>query len=98
MVRLATLCVECGASLARPTESSHVQRILSIPAGLARALGVLAPVLVALGGPDARAASATSPGIVAAQLRDAAMAGHNIAYSWVSELTMRFGPRPAGSA
>ena len=26
------------------------------------------------------------------------MAGHDIAYSWVSELTTRFGPRPAGSA
>jgi Zn-dependent M28 family amino/carboxypeptidase len=25
------------------------------------------------------------------------MAGHDIAYSWVSELTTRFGPRPAGS-
>ncbi|GAC1697776.1 MAG: M28 family metallopeptidase [Steroidobacteraceae bacterium] len=35
---------------------------------------------------------------VAAQLRDAAMAGHDVAYSWVSELTSRFGPRPAGSA
>ena len=35
---------------------------------------------------------------VAAQLRDAAMAGHDVAFSWVSELTSRFGPRPAGSA
>jgi carboxypeptidase Q len=34
---------------------------------------------------------------VAAQLRDAAMAGHDVAFSWVSELTSRFGPRPAGS-
>lgn len=34
---------------------------------------------------------------VAVQLRDAAMAGHDIAYTWVSELTTRFGPRPAGS-
>ena len=32
------------------------------------------------------------------QLRDAALAGHNVAYSWVSELTTRVGPRPAGSA
>jgi len=34
---------------------------------------------------------------VAAQLRDAAIAGHSPAYAWVSELTTRFGPRPAGS-
>jgi len=34
---------------------------------------------------------------VAAQLRDAAIAGHSSAYAWVSELTTRFGPRPAGS-
>ena len=33
----------------------------------------------------------------AAQLRDAALAGENIAWDWVSELTTRFGPRPAGS-
>jgi len=43
-------------------------------------------------------AGAPAPEVVAAQLRDAAMAGHTIAYSWVSELTTRFGPRPAGSA
>lgn len=36
--------------------------------------------------------------VIAAQLRDAALAGHDVAYSWVSELTTRFGPRPAGSA
>jgi carboxypeptidase Q len=46
----------------------------------------------------ALAASVPSPEVVAGQLRDAAMAGHDIAYSWVSELTTRFGPRPAGSA
>ncbi len=38
------------------------------------------------------------PESVAAQLRDAALAGHDIAFNWVSELTTRFGPRPAGSA
>jgi len=43
------------------------------------------------------AAGARAPETVAAQLRDAALAGHDIAYSWVSELTTRFGPRPAGS-
>jgi carboxypeptidase Q len=34
---------------------------------------------------------------LAVQLRDAAIAGHDVAYSWVSELTTRFGPRLAGS-
>lgn len=34
---------------------------------------------------------------IAAQLRDAALDGESIAYDWVSELTTRFGPRPAGS-
>ncbi|HVP32235.1 MAG TPA: M28 family peptidase [Steroidobacteraceae bacterium] len=34
---------------------------------------------------------------VAAQLRDAALTGENLAWDWVSELTTRFGPRPAGS-
>jgi len=43
------------------------------------------------------AAPAAAPEAVAAQLRDAALAGHDIAYAWVSELTSRFGPRPAGS-
>src|SRR2546421_9953138 len=42
-------------------------------------------------------APAAAPEAVAAQLRDAALTGHNIAYQWVSELTSRFGPRPAGS-
>ena len=39
-----------------------------------------------------------SPEAVAAHLRDEAMAGHSVAYPWVSELTTRIGPRPAGSA
>jgi hypothetical protein len=47
---------------------------------------------------DPRAAAGPPPAVVAAQLRDAAIAGHDVAYSWVSELTTRFGPRPAGSA
>ena len=42
--------------------------------------------------------AARQPETVAGQLRDAAMAGHDIAWSWVSELTTRFGPRPAGSS
>jgi carboxypeptidase Q len=53
---------------------------------------------LASGSVSAWAAPAVAPETVAAQLRDAAMAGHDIAYSWVSELTTRFGPRPAGSA
>jgi carboxypeptidase Q len=46
----------------------------------------------------APAASPEPPETVAAQLRDAALAGHDIAYAWTSELTTRFGARPAGSA
>ncbi|MBV9345525.1 MAG: M28 family peptidase [Gammaproteobacteria bacterium] len=45
----------------------------------------------------ARAATPVPPETVAAQLREAALAGHSVAYSWVSELSTRFGPRPAGS-
>jgi acetylornithine deacetylase/succinyl-diaminopimelate desuccinylase-like protein len=44
------------------------------------------------------AATLPAPETVAGELRDAAMAGHDIAWNWVSELTTRFGPRPAGSA
>jgi len=47
--------------------------------------------------PAAAPAAAAAPEALAAQLRDAALAGHDIAYEWVSELTSRFGPRPAGS-
>lgn len=47
--------------------------------------------------PGAHAAAPVSPDTVAEQLREAALAGHSVAYSWVSELTTRFGPRPAGS-
>jgi hypothetical protein len=49
---------------------------------------------------DAGAATApppVSPEATAAHLRDEAMAGHSVAYPWVSELTTRIGPRPAGS-
>jgi carboxypeptidase Q len=51
-----------------------------------------------LGVHGVQAASPVPPETVAAQLRDAALAGHDIAYSWTSELTTRFGARPAGSA
>jgi carboxypeptidase Q len=64
-----------------------------------RALRVLAPVSLMCGAAaGACAATARAPETVAGELRDAALAGHDIAYSWVSELTTRFGPRPAGSA
>jgi acyl carrier protein len=48
----------------------------------------------------AAAAESASPGgseSIALELRSEAMAGENVAYSWVSELTTRIGPRPAGS-
>jgi carboxypeptidase Q len=68
---------------------------LCVPATIGRALN-LAAALLLCAAPRAIAAT-PAPEAVAAQLRDAAMAGHTIAYSWVSELTTRFGPRPAGS-
>jgi carboxypeptidase Q len=57
----------------------------------------LAAVLLSMAPAPLLAASPVPPEVVAAQLRDAALAGHHIAYTWVSELTTRFGPRPAGS-
>jgi acetylornithine deacetylase/succinyl-diaminopimelate desuccinylase-like protein len=58
-------------------------------------LGALLTCQPCLSAPAAPAAAA--PETVASQLRDAALAGHDIAYGWLSELTTRFGPRPAGS-
>lgn len=46
----------------------------------------------------AGAATLPQPERVAAELRDKAMSGDNIAWSFVSEITTRFGPRPAGSS
>ena len=63
-------------------------------AGVLRLAAVLC---LCAGAASAGAATTPAPDTVAAQLRDAAMAGHTIAYNWVSELTTRFGPRPAGS-
>ncbi|HYL69840.1 MAG TPA: M28 family peptidase, partial [Candidatus Dormibacteraeota bacterium] len=63
-------------------------------AGVLRSAAVLC---LCAGAAAAGAATTPAPETVAAQLRDAAMAGHTIAYGWVSELTTRFGPRPAGS-
>ncbi len=68
------------------------------PLVVLRAAGAIAVLSMAGAAASAVAAAAAAPESVAAQLRDAAMAGHDIAYSWVSELTTRFGPRPAGSS
>jgi carboxypeptidase Q len=88
MVGAARLCVECCPS-ATTTESSGVQTF-----SLSRAFTL---VLLSAGACALQAAPVTAPETVATQLRDAALAGHDIAWSWVSELTTRFGPRPAGS-
>lgn len=77
----------------------HVHHTRHAPATPLRRLCAAACVLsLSAAAIGARAASPTAAAeIVAAQLRDAALAGHDIAYAWVSELTSRFGPRPAGS-
>jgi hypothetical protein len=73
-------------------------RLLTACAGTLAALSICA---IATGATtDAVASAPSAPHDserIAAQLRDAAMAGHDLAYDWVSELTTRFGPRPAGS-
>ena len=46
----------------------------------------------------AGAAEAPSSEAIAAVLRDKAMHGDGVAWDFVSELTTRIGPRPAGSA
>ncbi len=75
---------------------------ISVPNGYNAAFQVLRrlSLLLPLAGMLAAAAAEKTPPpeTVAAQLRDAALAGHDVAYNWVSELTTRFGPRPAGSA
>ena len=53
--------------------------------------------LSALAAPASKRDSAPSDEQIATQLRDQALGGENIAFEWVSELTTRFGPRPAGS-
>src|SRR3989442_777374 len=67
------------------------------PRRLCTMLCVLSRGAAAFGARAAAPAAAAAPEALAAQLRDAALAGHDIAYEWVSELTSRFGPRPAGS-
>jgi len=77
------------------------QRTLSIvpssPKLLTLALLGAAALPAAAAPTTAPIVGAPSAETVAVQLRDAALAGHDMAYSWVSELTTRFGPRPAGS-
>ena len=84
-----------------PTKRTHLRYSAFLPA----AACCTAAALLALGAVPSCAAVPTAPTVpavsaetVAAQLRDAALAGHDIGYTWVSELTTRFGPRPAGSA
>jgi hypothetical protein len=73
-----------------PDESLTVRHKTAIACALLLAAGVALSAAAAPAAPSAEE--------VAASLRDAAMAGHDVAFSWVSELTSRFGPRPAGSA
>ncbi len=59
------------------------------------------PALIALGlftAAVAGAAEPASPEAIAAALRDKAMQGDPVAWDFVSDLTTRIGPRPAGSA
>ena len=64
---------------------------------IAVALSLMAATLIR--GAAARTAEPPPPTDeqIAAQLRDEALAGEDLAWDWVSELTTRFGPRPAGS-
>lgn len=63
----------------------------------ATALSLLLFAAVAAAARTAPAASEPTDEQTAALLRDEALAGENLAWDWVSELTTRFGPRPAGS-
>jgi acetylornithine deacetylase/succinyl-diaminopimelate desuccinylase-like protein len=62
-----------------------------------RASSVVAALALGALAANSIAAPPPAPESVATRLRDTAMSGHNIAWDWVSELTTRFGPRPAGS-
>jgi carboxypeptidase Q len=67
---------------------------------LLNAVGVCAVLypLLAAGARDAAAARDRDDEQIATELRDAALGGEDMAWEWTSELTTRFGPRPAGSA
>lgn len=63
-----------------------------------KALSRLTPVLMlALAASSAVASDTSSSEAIAATLRDKAMHGNSVAWDFVSELTTRIGPRPAGS-
>jgi carboxypeptidase Q len=78
-------------------EESPVRRPRSVSKLLTRVAGAIAALSAAAAAGAASAPDRQSES-VATQLRDAALAGHDIAWAWVSELTTRFGPRPAGSS
>jgi carboxypeptidase Q len=62
------------------------------------AFSLMAPSLIpSAAARTAARAEAPTDEQIAAQLRDEALAGEDLAWDWVSELTTRFGPRPAGS-
>ena len=60
------------------------------------ALGLLTPTVIACAAARHPEPPPTDEQI-AAELRDAALGGEDLAWDWVNELTTRFGPRPAGS-
>jgi carboxypeptidase Q len=61
------------------------------------ALSLLTQPRIACAAPRSAEPAPPTDEQIAAQLRDAALAGEDLAWDWVSELTTRFGPRPAGS-
>jgi carboxypeptidase Q len=63
--------------------------------GMIRRIALLACAAVALAGSASAAPGAES---VAADLRDKALAGEGGGFAFLSEMTTRFGPRPAGSS
>jgi carboxypeptidase Q len=93
MVQARIVCVE--SALRETDRRPHVHHPQPARAGVIHALGAVAAL--SLAGAAGSAFAVATPESVAVQLRDAALAGNDIAYAWVSELTTRFGPRPAGS-
>ena len=61
------------------------------------ALSLLMTLVLVPSADARRDASQPTDEQIAVQLRDEALAGQDLAWDWVSELTTRFGPRPAGS-
>jgi carboxypeptidase Q len=74
-----------------------VRKPLLVLLSAASACAALCPLLSA-DARDAAPALGLDDEQIAIQLRDAALGGEDMAWEWVSELTTRFGPRPAGSA